>query len=61
MATIKSELIHSAEDTGTALTKSRLKKSSTSSVVDGPPMLRNTIAVGPLEPFTGVDVAVAKP
>lgn len=31
-------------------TKSRLKKSPTSSVVDGPPMFMNTIAVGPLDP-----------
>lgn len=32
------------------LTNSRLKKSPTSAVVDGPPILRKTIAVGPLEP-----------
>jgi hypothetical protein len=31
------------------LTNKRLKKSWTSSVVDGPPMFMNTIAVGPLE------------
>ena len=30
-------------------TKSLLKKSPTSSVVDGPPMFMKTIAVGPLE------------
>lgn len=31
-------------------TKSRLRKSWTSSVVDGPPMFMKTIAVGPFEP-----------
>lgn len=31
-------------------TKSRLKKSPTSSVVEGPPMFIKTIAVGPLDP-----------
>jgi hypothetical protein len=31
-------------------TKRRLKKSSTSFVVDGPPMFIKTIAVGPFEP-----------
>lgn len=31
-------------------TNSLLKKSPTSSVVDGPPMFMNTIAVGPFEP-----------
>lgn len=31
-------------------TNSRLRKSPTSPVVEGPPMLRNTIAVGPLDP-----------
>lgn len=34
----------------TGHTKSRLKKSPTSSVVDGPPMFMKTIAVGPLDP-----------
>ena len=33
------------------LTKRRLRKSPTSFVVDGPPMLRNTTAVGPLDFF----------
>jgi hypothetical protein len=33
----------------TALTNSLLRKSPTSSVVDGPPIFRNTTAVGPLE------------
>lgn len=33
------------------LTNSLLRKSPTSSVVDGPPMFMNTIAVGPLEPI----------
>jgi hypothetical protein len=32
-----------------ALTNSLLRKSPTSSVVEGPPMLRNTIAVGPCD------------
>lgn len=31
-------------------TNNRLKNSSTSSVVDGPPMFMKTIAVGPFEP-----------
>jgi len=31
------------------LTNSLLRKSPTSSVVDGPPMFMNTIAVGPLD------------
>lgn len=31
-------------------TKSLLKKSPTSLVVDGPPIFMNTIAVGPLDP-----------
>lgn len=31
-------------------TNKRLKKSPTSSTVEGPPILRNTIAVGPFEP-----------
>jgi hypothetical protein len=31
-------------------TKSRLRKEPTSSVVEGPPMFMNTIAVGPMEP-----------
>src|SRR5512140_1440830 len=31
-------------------TKSLLRKSPTSSTVDGPPMLRKTMAVGPCEP-----------
>ncbi len=34
---------------GIGHTKSLLKKSPTSSVVDGPPMFMNTIAVGPFE------------
>lgn len=34
----------------TGRTKSRLKKSPTSSVVDGPPIFIKTIAVGPLDP-----------
>lgn len=34
---------------GALFTNKRLRKSPTSSVVDGPPMLRNTIAVGPFE------------
>lgn len=34
----------------TGHTKSRLKKSPTSSVVDGPPIFMKTIAVGPLDP-----------
>jgi hypothetical protein len=36
--------------TDVGLTKSLLKKPPTSSSVDGPPMLRKTMAVGPLEP-----------
>ena len=35
---------------GERQTKRRLRKSPTSSTVDGPPMFRNTMAVGPLEP-----------
>lgn len=31
-------------------TNKRLRKSPTSSVLDGPPILRNTIAVGPFDP-----------
>jgi hypothetical protein len=34
---------------GRGHTKSLLRKSPTSSVVDGPPIFMNTIAVGPLE------------
>jgi hypothetical protein len=34
---------------GRRLTKSLLRKSPTSSVVDGPPIFMNTIAVGPFE------------
>jgi hypothetical protein len=37
------------EVVGWLRTKSLLKKSPTSSVVDGPPIFMNTIAVGPLE------------
>lgn len=45
-------------------TNSLLRKSSTSLVVDGPPMFRKTIAVGPSEPVASCvtgGTAVAKP
>ena len=45
-------------------TKRRPRKSPTSSVVEGPPILSNTMAVGPLDPVascvTGCVVAVAR-
>lgn len=42
-------------------TKRRLRKFSTSETFDGPPIFNRTMAVGPLEPFLGTEVAVANP